>query len=129
MSTYLWIGLGGFLGANARYLVQSWAAGRWGGAFPYGTMIANVTGSLLLAFFMTIATERLSLSPQTRLFLATGFLGGYTTFSSFGYETWQLLETAGRLQFGLNFLGNIVLGATGVLLGVALARWVMLLRG
>jgi len=129
VSTYLWIGLGGFLGANARYVVQSWAAARWGGAFPYGTMIANVTGSLLLAFFMTLATERLSLSPQTRLFLATGFLGGYTTFSSFGYETWQLLETGGWWPFGMNFLGNIVFGATGVLLGVALARWAMLARG
>lgn len=123
MSTYLWIGLGGFLGANARYIVQTWAATKWGSAFPYGTMIANVSGSFLLAFFMILATERLNIGPQGRLLIATGFLGGYTTFSSFGYETWRLLEQGGWAQVSFNFFGNILLGAGGVLLGVMAARW------
>ena len=123
MSTYLWIGLGGFLGANMRYLLQLWSADRWGSAFPYGTMAANVTGSFLLAFFMTLAIERFTIDPQVRLFIATGFLGGYTTFSSFGYETWRLLETSGWRQMGLNFFGNVMLGAVGVFFGIALARW------
>ncbi len=126
MTKFLWIGLGGFLGANARYLTQSWAAVKWDGQFPYGTMIANISGSFLLAFFMTLTLERFTVSPQSRLMIATGFLGGYTTFSSFGYETWRLLESSGWRQAGFNFFGNIFLGATGVFLGVMLARWLTL---
>ena len=123
MPTYLWIGLGGFLGANARYIVQTWAAARWGSHFPYGTMLANVSGSFLLALFLTLATERFNVSSQSRLLVATGFLGGYTTFSSFGYETWRLLESGGWLWGGVNALGNLVLGAAGVILGIIVARW------
>ena len=123
MTTYLWIGLGGFLGANARYIVQTWANNRWGSEFPYGTMLANVTGSFLLAFFLTLLTVRFNMSNQGRLLIATGFLGGYTTFSSFGYETWQLFETSGLTTASFNLIGNMLLGAVGVILGVALARW------
>jgi CrcB protein len=120
---YLWIGLGGFLGANARYLVQQWAAQQWGADFPYGTMLANVSGSFIIAFFLTLATGRLAVSPELRLFVAVGFLGGFTTFSSFSMETFRLVEQSGWAAAGLNFVGNTVLGLTGVLLGVFLARW------
>jgi CrcB protein len=120
---YLWIGLGGFLGANARYLIQQWAAQWWGADFPYGTMLANVSGSFIIAFFLTLATGRLAISPELRLFVAVGFLGGFTTFSSFSMETFRLVEQSGWGAAGLNFVGNTVLGLTGVLLGVFLARW------
>jgi CrcB protein len=120
---YLWIGLGGFLGANARYLIQQWAAQWWGADFPYGTMLANVSGSFIIAFFLTLATGRLAVSPELRLFVAVGFLGGFTTFSSFSMETFRLVEQSGWAAAGLNFVGNTVLGLTGVLLGVFLARW------
>ncbi len=119
---YFWIGLGGFLGANARYLIQQWAASVWGADFPYGTMMANVSGSLLIAFFLTVAAERLPTSPEVRLFVAVGFLGGFTTFSSFSLETYRLLMQRGWLMASLNFFGNTVLGFVGVLLGVLLAR-------
>jgi CrcB protein len=119
---YLWIGLGGFLGANARYLIQQWAAQRWGAHFPYGTMLANVSGSLVIAFFLTLATGRLPISPELRLFVAVGFLGGFTTFSSFSLETFQLLEQSGWQAAAINFLGNTVLGLVGVLLGIVLAK-------
>jgi CrcB protein len=119
---YFWIGLGGLLGANARYILQQWAAGRWGADFPYGTLLANVSGSFVLAFFMTLATGRLPVSPELRLFVAVGFLGGFTTFSSFSLETLRLMEQGGWWPAGLNFLGNTVLGLGAALLGIFLAR-------
>lgn len=125
MATYIWIGIGGFLGANARYLVQTWAANRWGAHFPFGTMIANITGAFLLALFATITIDRMQVRPEIRLFFATGFLGGYTTFSSFGHETWQLLTGSGWWMAALNLLGNIMLGGIGILLGVLAARLVV----
>ena len=85
MLQYLWIGLGGFIGVNARYLLQQWAANQWGTGFPYGTLLANMGGSFVIAFFLTLSTGRLSISPEVRLFVAVGFLGGFTTFSSFAY--------------------------------------------
>ncbi|MCB9076315.1 MAG: fluoride efflux transporter CrcB [Anaerolineaceae bacterium] len=119
---YLWIGLGGFLGANARFLVQQWAAARWGADFPYGTMIANVTGSFIIALFLTLITERFLVSPEFRLFVAVGFLGGFTTFSSFSFETFTLLRGSGWWSASLNFLGNTVLGMMGVILGIMVAQ-------
>jgi CrcB protein len=119
---YIWIGLGGFMGANARYLVQQWAAARWGAHFPYGTMLANVSGSFIIAFFLTLATGRLPVSPELRLLVAVGFLGGFTTFSSFTIETFRLVEQNGWSAALLNFTGNTALGFGGVLLGIILAR-------
>jgi CrcB protein len=119
---YLLIGLGGFIGANLRYLVQGWAAERWGSTFPYGTLVANLTGSFILAFFITLATQRFAIPPEWRLFFAVGFLGGYTTFSSFTVETVSLTQTGGWLLGGLNLLGNVVLGLICAFLGVGLAR-------
>lgn len=122
MLQYLWIGLGGFVGANARYLLQQWAANRWGANFPYGTLLANVSGSFIIAFFLTLATERLAISPETRLFVAVGFLGGFTTFSSFSFETFRLIEQSGWRAAGLNFASNTILGLLGVLVGIFLAH-------
>lgn len=127
MVQYLWIGLGGFIGVNARYLLQQWAANQWGADFPYGTLLANVGGSFVIAFFLTLATGRLAISPEVRLFVAVGFLGGFTTFSSFSFETFRLIEQSGWGAAGLNFIGNTVLGLLGVLLGVVLAQ--LLQRG
>ena len=123
MLQYLWIGLGGFIGANARYLLQQWAAGRWGADFPYGTLLANVGGSFAIAFFLTLATGRLAVAPEVRLFVAVGFLGGFTTFSSFAYETFGLGGQNGWWVAALNFVSHNLLGLAGVLLGVLLAQW------
>lgn len=122
MLQYLWVGLGGFLGANARYLLQLWVANHWGADFPYGTMLANVSGSFIIAFFLTLATGRLAVAPELRLFVAVGFLGGFTTFSSFSLETFRLVEQSGWWPASLNFFGNTMLGLIGALLGVFLAR-------
>lgn len=123
MLQYLLIGLGGFIGANTRYILQQWAAGQWGADFPYGTMIINVSGSFIIGFFLTLATERLTISPELRLFVATGFLGGYTTFSSFSYETLRLVELSGWGAALLNFTGNTGLGLAAAVLGMFMARW------
>ena len=119
----LWIGIGGFLGANMRYLLQQWAASIWGADFPYGTMIANVLGSFLIALFLTLATGKLAMPTEVRLFVAVGLLGGFTTFSSFSYETLQLVTQDRWWAAGLNLLGDIGLGLLGVFLGITLGRW------
>jgi fluoride exporter len=123
MSQYLWIGLGGFMGANARYLLQLWAANRWGANFPYGTLLVNVSGCAAIGFLMTLLTGRLAAPPEVRLFVVVGFLGGFTTFSSFAYETARLAAPGGWWAAGLNFLGNTVLGLVAVVLGMLLAQW------
>lgn len=119
---FLWIGLGGFLGANARYLVQQWAGNRWGTDFPYGTVLANISGSFLIAFFLTLAAGRLPVSPELRLFVSVGFLGGFTTFSSFNMETMQLVEQARWGAAAMNAIGSTGLGLVAVFFGIFLAR-------
>src|SRR6476661_8817976 len=88
---YLWVGLGGFLGANARYILGLWIVGRVGSAFPWNTLLINVTGSLAIGVILTVLTERIVADPAWRLFLVVGFLGGYTTFSSYTFEAISLL--------------------------------------
>jgi CrcB protein len=122
LGKFLLIGTGGFLGANLRYGVQTWATGQWGSGFPYGTLLANVTGSFILAFFITLATQRAVISPALRLFFAVGFLGGYTTFSSFTVDTISLIQAGNWSGAGLNILGNVGLGFLGAFAGVVAAR-------
>ena len=122
MMKFLWIGLGGFLGANLRYLLQNWAAGRWGPDFPYGTLIINISGSLILGFFITLVTQRVAVSPDWRAFVAVGLLGGFTTFSSFTVETLSLLQMGRWPAAALYLAGNVCLGLLGAYLGVILAR-------
>jgi CrcB protein len=87
MKTFLIISLGAILGANARYWLGGWSAGRFGTIFPYGTLIINLTGSLILGFFITLATDRFLVDPRWRLLVAIGFLGAYTTFSTYTYKS------------------------------------------
>ena len=122
MNRYLVIAVGAALGANARYLVGVWAGNRFGAAFPYGTFIVNVTGSLILGFIVASATGRLNISNELRLLLAVGFLGSYTTFSSYAVESLTLIR-AGNIWTGLiNIFGNNLIGLVFALCGVFLAR-------
>jgi len=122
MERFFLIGMGGFIGANLRYLAQRWAATVWGASFPYGTLIANISGSFILGLFLTVVTERLNVSPNWRYLIATGVLGGYTTFSSFTYETLNLVETGRYGHAALYAFGNVLLGLAAALLGIVLAR-------
>ncbi len=120
-----WIGLGGFAGANARYWLGTWIQQRYGATgFPWGTFVINVSGSFLLGLFLTLVIERVAVPPaQTlRLLVATGFVGAYTTFSTFEYETFALVEAGALLRAFGNALGSLVAGFLAVWLGVVLAR-------
>jgi CrcB protein len=120
--TYLLIGIGGFLGCNARYLVGGWIAGRYGISFPYGTMVINVSGSFIIGFFLVLISERFIVHPNWRLFMVIGFLGGYTTFSTFSFETFVLIQQRSFFLALANTVGSVVLGQIAVLVGMILAR-------
>jgi fluoride exporter len=92
LATTTAIGAGAIAGAEARYLAGLWAAARWGSAFPWGTLLINLSGSFVLGFYLALVTERFTGRSTTRLLLATGFLGAYTTFSTFSYETVALVQ-------------------------------------
>jgi CrcB protein len=119
---YLLVLAGGGTGALARYVAASAIMTRFGGRFPLGTLAINVTGSFLIGFLMTVLTERYQLDPQWRLLLVVGFLGGYTTFSSFEWETFTAVRDGALWAGMLNVVASVVLGYAAVWLGVMLAR-------
>ena len=122
MQAVLWISLGAIAGANARYFLSRWASRIFSPAFPYGTLIINVTGSMVLGFFLIWTSERVFADPRWRLLIAIGFCGAYTTFSSYAFETMYYFEQGHWLLFAANILANNVLCLAAVLAGAALAR-------
>jgi len=120
--TYLAISVGAVLGANARYLVDGWIAERIGTGFPYGTLVINVSGSFLIGIVLTVVGERVLAPWWVRPMLAIGFLGSYTTFSTFSFETLALVESGSHLAAAANVLGSVGAALLGVYLGTVLAR-------
>ncbi|HEV7666509.1 MAG TPA: fluoride efflux transporter CrcB [Chloroflexota bacterium] len=117
------IAIGATLGANLRFVVGTWAAERFGlDFFPYGTFVVNVSGAFAVGIALALLTERLDVDPLWRLFFVTGFLGGYTTFSSYAWEALALAESGAWLRAGVYVVGSNVLGFVGVWLGATLAR-------
>lgn len=124
MQSFLLISLGAVLGANCRYWLGGWAVQRFGAAFPYGNLIINLSGSFILGLFMVLVTDRFMVDPHLRLLVAIGFLGSYTTFSSYTYESVSLV-LSGQLWLGLlNLFGSSLLGGLATLLGIWLGRLV-----
>ena len=119
---YLIVGAGGFIGAIVRYILAMWIGQRWGRSFPLGTFVINITGSFLIGILMTIMTERIIENPQWRLFLVVGFLGAYTTFSTFEYETGTLLRDSEWLYAALNVIGSVIVGFAALKLGEMIAK-------
>jgi CrcB protein len=119
---YLWIAVGAVVGAGARYFLSGFIARNVSAAFPYGTLLINITGSLALGFFLVYSAERVLLDPRWRLLVAIGFCGSYTTFSSYAFESFALMEQGQWLLVGLNVLGSNLLCLAAVLAGAALAR-------
>lgn len=116
------LGLGGFLGSNFRYWISDWTYRHFQGNLPYGTLIVNVLGSFLLGIIMCYVTESKDLMPLIKLFLGTGMIGAFTTFSSLSFETLEMLKKSDyRLAF-LNTAMNIALGIAAVWMGYELAK-------
>lgn len=122
MSQIVAISVGAALGANARYWLGMWLNQALATSLPVGTLFVNLSGSLVLGLFMTMATERVAVSPEWRLAVTVGFLGSYTTFSAFSYETVRLAADGGRLLGLGNVLLSVAGGLAGAWLGSALAR-------
>ena len=117
------ISLGAIAGALSRYYLTLWFAQRFGTAFPYGTLFINLTGCLVMGFFVTLSLERVAtIPPEVRLMVTTGFLGAYTTFSTYGLETFNLLHDGNFSAFSFYWVGSAILGIISVQLGVILAR-------
>jgi CrcB protein len=124
MRDFLIIGLGGWLGTCSRYWLGTAIAGRWGTAYPWGTALVNVTGCLMLGFFGTWALTRpVPLATEWRLLIAVGFLGAYTTFSTFGFETLTLIRGGQVQAAALYVLGSVGCGLLAVWIGAAGAGW------
>lgn len=122
MDKVLWISIGAVLGANLRYWVGDWAAQRFGSGFPYGTLLINLSGSFLLGLIVSMSMENFIIDPRLRLLLTIGFLGSYTTFSTYAYESIALISQ-GQWGLGLfNLLGSSLLGGLFAILGIWLGK-------
>lgn len=122
LTKYLAVAAGGALGAVLRYYLGGTALGRAAAPFPTATFVINVTGSFVLGLFLTLATERFHVSTHLRLAIAVGFVGAYTTFSTFEYETAKLIEDGDVTRALLNVLLSFVAGLLAVWLGIFAAR-------
>lgn len=122
MMNYLAVFIGGGIGSVARFIVASWVGQKWGRSFPLGTFVVNVTGSFLIGFLMTLMADRFVENPQWRLLLVVGGLGGYTTFSTFQYETGRLVVDGEFVYAGLNIILSVIAGFAALKFGDVLAK-------
>lgn len=125
MTRFLLVCLGSAAGGGARYLLSGWLLGVLGPAFPWGTLAVNVLGSFLVAFVMYAGVEAAALSPDARIALAAGVLGGFTTFSTFGYETMKYLQDGAVWLAAANVLANVFACLAACFLGWLAARWLL----
>ncbi len=123
MARFLWICLGGAVGTGARYLMSAWLLRTAGTGFPWGTLAVNVIGSFLLGLIMQVSLATNLVSPTLRLTLTVGVMGGFTTYSSFNYETLQYLQQndwlMGSLNLAVTVVGCLAAGGLGVVAGRA----------
>ncbi|HXU49353.1 MAG TPA: fluoride efflux transporter CrcB [Candidatus Binatia bacterium] len=124
MTKYLIVAFGGALGSMLRFWAGTFVGGRLGTRFPYGTFVINITASFLIGFIMTILAERAHLSANWRYLLVIGFLGGYSTFSSFEWETFAVFRDGELLIAGLNVALSVAVGFIAVWLGVIAGKTV-----
>ncbi len=122
MINYIIVFAGGGIGASSRYALGTWIGQKWGRSFPLGTFTTNVSGSFLIGLLMTLLAERFTENPQWRLLLVVGFLGGYTTFSSFQYETGKLATDGEFLYAVLNVVLSVTAGFLALKAGESLAK-------
>jgi CrcB protein len=125
VTRFLWVCLAGALGSGARYLVSGWMADWLGPKFPWGTLAVNLIGSFLIAAIMDAALRTDLVSPTMRLVLTTGFLGGFTTYSAFSYETTRLLQDGAWWLAFLNVAATVAGCLAACFLGFALSKWAL----
>ncbi|HUO34734.1 MAG TPA: fluoride efflux transporter CrcB [Candidatus Acidoferrum sp.] len=118
MTKYLIVGLGGAVGSVLRFWAGGYISTRMGTRFPYGTFVINITASFLIGFIMELLAERGHWNPNWRYLIPIGFLGGYSTFSSFEYETFRVFQDGELLIAMLNVVSSVVVGFFAVWLGV-----------
>jgi CrcB protein len=123
MERLFWICLGGAVGSAARYVVSGWALTLFGPSFPYGTLAVNVLGSFLLGGVMHVGLATEWMSPTVRLALSVGLAGGFTTFSTFSYETLHLMQEGAWSVGLLNAIASVAACLAATFLGLAVARW------
>jgi len=119
---FVMVSLGAIAGANLRYILSRYAAKLLGPVFPYGTLIINLTGSFIVCWFMIWTTERVLVEPRWRLLVVVGFCGGFTTFSSYAFESMAYFEQGQWLLMTTNILANNLLCMAAAIAGMALAR-------
>lgn len=122
MFNLLYIGAGGFLGAISRYLLSVWVGQRFGRSFPLGTFTVNILGCFIIGLLMTLLTDKLLVSYRCRLFLIIGFIGSFTTFSTFEYETGALLRDGEWFIAAMNVALSLFIGFIALKAGEILAR-------
>jgi CrcB protein len=122
--TYVLIAIGGAAGALARYVLDTWISERAAGLFPWGTLVVNVSGSFTLGLLFALTVERGVLPPESRAALMIGFLGAYTTFSTFMLESLRLVEEGAYAAALVNIAGSVALGFGAVVVGMAIGRYV-----
>lgn len=122
MRTLVGVMIAGALGAAARYGLDAAISDRTGGGFPWGTLVINLSGSLAVGFVFTVLTERVAVDPALRLSITTGFIGSYTTFSTWTLETVRLIQGRSYLPALGNSLGSLLLGLLAVSAGMLAAR-------
>ncbi len=122
MRDFVIVSIGAIVGANARWVISRYAARLLGPVFPYGTLIINIAGSLIVGFFIIWTTERVLVDPRWRLLIVVGFCGAFTTFSSYAFETMAYFEQGQWALMVANVLSNNLLCLGAVLAGMALAR-------
>jgi fluoride exporter len=118
----IWVGIAGFFGAIARYTLGGFISGRTHGAFPWETLVINVSGCFALGFLFTLLTERFMPNPTLRIALTVGFLGAYTTFSTFAFETMRLAQDGAMLLASINIVASVGAGLLAVYAGTWAGR-------
>ena len=123
-SKLFWLALAGACGALARYGLGGWIQSGLRSGFPWGTLAVNALGCFAFGLVWTLAQERMAISPEVRTIVLVGFLGSFTTFSAFLFETEQMIEHAEWLTAALNVTGELAAGFVAYLLGAGLGRWI-----